>query len=398
MELHLPGAPAILDAVMGAIIAAQRARQALPGEFTLRAFLNGRVDLTQAEAVLGVIDATETKSLDAALKQLAGGMTRPLGKLRTDLLELLADLEAGFDFSEEDIEFVSLEETERRARAALEQVVVLLNRMSCRNQSSGSHRVVLLGLPNAGKSSLYNHVIEYVSCQNQEGGNRSRQSALVSDLRGTTRDYLETTIQYNGVPILLTDTPGLEPGQSNDVRSLDTKSQESTAFAEASADLVLFCVDATRANGDFPTWEEKRFLDLHPEAITVLTKCDRLPELPRSHSGETANSRPFAVNALRTSSTTGEGIDSLLKAVLGRLQGEGLPCEAVVSTAVRCRGVLVEAQAALESVCLLCQSGGDDAVIASELRIALEKIGLVTGEIHTDDILENIFSRFCVGK
>ncbi|MDO5565857.1 MAG: hypothetical protein Q4G59_04305, partial [Planctomycetia bacterium] len=105
-----------------------------------------------------------------------------------------------------------------------------------------------------------------------------------------------------------------------------------------------------------------------------------------------------SMEILRTSSTTGEGIDSLLETIQNRLRGNNLPCEAVASTAVRCRGVLEEARTALESVCLLCRNEGDEAVIASELRIALEKIGLVTGEVHTDDILENIFSRFCVGK
>ncbi|MDD3587362.1 MAG: 50S ribosome-binding GTPase, partial [Thermoguttaceae bacterium] len=383
--------------VIGAIIASRGARQALPGEFTLRAFLHGRVDLTQAEAVLGVIDATEGKSLDVALQQLAGGMTRPLAQLRTDLLELLADLEAGFDFSEEDIVFVSREEIAIRARRALDQVVSLLTRVSQRHESSISHRVVLLGEPNAGKSSLYNRIMEHVADRNASK-TIPHHTALVSDVRGTTRDYLETFIRYAGTSILLTDTPGLERIKPGERFSLDTKSQESTAIASADADLVLFCADVCRMGRDFPTCQEKQFLDRHADAILVLTKCDQFRSaLDREPQADGAYSSDGA-NVLRTSAATGEGINSLLETIQERLRGNYLPCEAVVSTAVRCRGVLEDARAALESVCLLCQEEGDEAVIASELRIALEKIGLVTGEVHTDDILENIFSRFCVGK
>ena len=170
-------------------------RLAQPGEFTLRAFLAGRIDLTQAEAVLGVVDAVDRRQLDVALEQLAGGLSHPLHALRDDLLNLLADLEAGLDFAEEDIRFVSSVELDRRLAGAAEKLDRLSARLSMRGEAHTAARVTLVGSPNVGKSSLFNAL--------------ARQSAaLVSPLPGTTRDYLAARIDAGGLTVELIDTAG----------------------------------------------------------------------------------------------------------------------------------------------------------------------------------------------
>ena len=165
-----------MEAVLAELFAAG-VRPASVGEFTLRAFLNGRIDLVQAEAVLGVIDALDTRRLTAALRQLAGGISDGIAQLRGDLLDLLADLEAGLDFVEEDIQFVSRGEISHRLTTVAEEVDRLLRHGESRMQSTGRARIVLAGLPNAGKSTLFNALA-------------GRNAALVSEASGTTRDYL----------------------------------------------------------------------------------------------------------------------------------------------------------------------------------------------------------------
>ncbi|MEX0700720.1 MAG: GTPase, partial [Planctomycetales bacterium] len=196
-ELHLPGSPPLLEAVLSALHD-RGARPARPGEFTLRAFLAGRIDLVQAEAVLGVIDAHDHRELETALGQLAGGLSGKIADVRRDLIDLLADLEAGLDFVDEDIEFVARHELAERVDRARGTVERLLDQASERMRTAGTRCVVLAGLPNAGKSTLFNALA-------------GREAALVSPIRGTTRDWLSAELDWQGLAIELIDTAGWGP-------------------------------------------------------------------------------------------------------------------------------------------------------------------------------------------
>ena len=194
VEIHTLGSPPLLEIVLRSICAAG-ARPAGPGEFTLRAFLAGRIDLTQAEAVLGVIDAGDRHELEIALGQLAGGLARPLHRLRNKLLDLLAQVEAGFDFADEDLAFITREELDRQLAEAESDAAAILRQVDSRHESSPGVRAVLVGRPNTGKSSLFNAL----------AGDRA---ALVSDHPGTTRDYLTAELDLDGVKCQLIDTAG----------------------------------------------------------------------------------------------------------------------------------------------------------------------------------------------
>jgi tRNA modification GTPase len=386
-ELHTIGSPPLLDALLRAVCSAG-ARLAEPGEFTLRAFLAGRLDLMQAEAVLGVIDAADRRQLDVALTQLAGGLSGPLAALRDELLNLLADLEAGLDFTEEDLQFISSTDLQRRLTAAAESVGQLLDRMHTRARTELEPRVALVGWPNVGKSSLFNALL-------------GRPAALVSDCPGTTRDYLTAPLTIGELTCRLTDTAGRE-FSDHDRDLLFDAAQRMTAEQAEQADLRLLCLDATREAND---WERSQ-LASGDRQLVVLTKCD-IVQPPSTSQAQgrppTTFHLPTAVaafprlNAVKTSAATGSGLDALKSAIREQLTAADSTA-VVAATATRCHESLRLAADCLSHARDLSASSAGEELIAAELRAALTELGKVVGTIYTDDILARIFSRFCIGK
>jgi tRNA modification GTPase len=373
-EIHTFGSPPILEAVLAALCAAG-ARPARPGEFTLRAFLAGRIDLTQAEAVLGVIDAASERDFNRALEQLAGGLAGPLGRLRSELLDLLAQLEAGLDFVEEDIEFITAAEMERQLTEAAQQVAQLAARMQSRGEAAESARAVLVGWPNVGKSSLFNALA-------------GRDAAIVSHLAGTTRDYLVARLDLDGVVCELIDTAGVEPNALRE--DIPQAAQASTAEQWRQAHVELFCLDATRAPND---WERQQLL--HKPAgqrLIVWTKTDL-------HDCRDEALSAVDEDACRTSSASGAGLSALRERLRTAIVDRGASdCQVVVATAERSRESLRLAAECLERARETVTGGGGEELVAAEVRTALSALGDVVGTVYTDDILDRIFSRFCIGK
>jgi tRNA modification GTPase len=360
-ELHLPASPPILEAALAAVCAAG-ARLARPGEFTLRAFLAGRLDLTQAEAVLGVIEAGSRQELAAALSQLAGGLARPLVQLRETLLDLLAHLEAGLDFVDEDIEFITPAELTAQLDSALAQVETIARRLAGRGEAGELPKVVLAGPPNAGKSSLLNALA-------------GAPAAIVSPLAGTTRDFVARRVRLGDRECLLIDTAGLaEDAPDGELSHL---AAEAASEQLRGADLVLLCREALKP--ETPSCSEA----FQPEALLVWTKCDLLSP---------GDSPPRG--GLPTSSRTGQGLADLRSAIWARLATG----TAVASTAARCRESLRLAAAALARASAAARSGGGQELVAAEVRLALEELGQVVGAVYTEDLLDRVFSRFCIGK
>jgi tRNA modification GTPase len=367
-ELHLPGSPPLLEAALEAVCHAG-ARLARPGEFTLRAFLAGRLDLTQAEAVLGVIDAGSRQELDAALSQLAGGLAKPLAALRGQLLDLLAELEAGLDFVEEDIEFISRDALQKQLAYAANAIAALMNQMHSRREAGSLPRIVLAGLPNAGKSSLLNALA-------------GEDAAIVSDIAGTTRDFVTRRTKIGDCECLITDTAGLIADSSPD--GVDAAAQIATREQTRQADLVLLCRDASQP----PETVQNDALEesLPPERLIVWTKCDLAPDNDKRPAKEPT--------AIHTSSLTGAGIAELRTKIATALTTQPSDTRTIVGTAERCRDSLTRA---LESI-NRARTIAEEDLIAAELRLALDELGLVAGVIYTDDILDRIFTRFCIGK
>ena len=221
---------------------AAKARIAEPGEFTMRAFLAGRLDLTQAEAVLGVIDAADQQELSVALSQLAGGLNRKLQSLRDQMIELLAHLEAGLDFVEEDIEFISQQQLTSQVGAVSEQLQVILNQLDSRLVQRNQVRVLLCGLPNVGKSSLLNALVD-------------EDAALVSEVAGTTRDYVARQLKIGEVDCTLIDTAGVELTWEQ-LSEIDQDAQEMTSQQAAMSHVEVLCIDGSRQG--LAPWESEQ--------------------------------------------------------------------------------------------------------------------------------------------
>jgi len=380
VELHTIGSQPLLDTVVRTLCESG-CRLAGPGEFTLRAFLSGRIDLPQAEAVLGVIDADDGKQLEVALRQLAGGIGQPLAALRERLLETTCHLEAEFDFADDDIEFIDRDLLRQKLRTSAQLIEQTLQQMRQRTSTSERHCVVLIGRPNAGKSSLFNALIQSARQRNISTTiSTNMVAAIVSPQPGTTRDRLEAEMQIGELSLTLFDTAGIEAVESIGDDQPRQLAQAVTREAVDPAELVLLCLES----GKEPTESENAFLhDNADRTMIVRTKCDLY-----SASGF----------GLQTSAETGEGLPQLLAAMETRLQCKNAHGEVVPATALRCRESLSLAAESLHNALQLTETRHDDILIVTEMRIALEHIGQMTGAVHNDEILDRIFSRFCIGK
>ena len=389
-EIHTVGSPPLLEAILSDLFAAG-ARPAQQGEFTLRAFLNGRLDLLQAEAVLGVIDARDQLELRTALDQLGGGLSTGIAGLRADLLDLLADLEAGLDFADEHIEFVSHTELVRRVQSGRDTLTAILDHADRRLTSRARSRVVLAGPPNAGKSTLFNALA-------------GRVAALVSPIAGTTRDYLAADIECAGVAITLIDTAGFETVGEG----IMAHAQRLRRDQLAQADLVIWCSAADTDHATMPFDVANETPVLH-----IMTKCDIAspknvgwtPRPSEKLSGCTDEAsmlrnpqQAVSVGHLTVSALTGHGLSELVFAVAARLSDAIGDSQMLGTTAARCRDSLLGACAALDRALEIAQHEVDQSLLAIEIRDAIDALGLIVGAIYTDDLLDRIFSRFCIGK
>ncbi|HEX5471851.1 MAG TPA: GTPase [Lacipirellulaceae bacterium] len=393
-EFHTIGSRPVLESLLAAACRAG-ARLAEPGEFTMRAFLAGRIDLTQAEAVLGVIDARGAADLDAALAQLSGGLARPLHELRQELLQLLAEIEAGLDFVEEDIEFISSAELVDRIQSADELLDRVQQQMTLRHVANEEAQIALVGPPNAGKSSLFNAMTA------RFGGNANREEnptppALVSPLRGTTRDYLVAPILLVGIRCQLIDTAGVD-GDRHEMKatsSIESLAQSLAAEQSKRATIRAVCIEAPCVAHDSQWNEITKSIRAVDCDIIVLTKADLTPyaALPFQLSVE--------IPAVLTSSRTGYGLDEFAAAIRDRLDHtDSAQCGQVVSaTANRCRESVRLSRQSLVLAAELVRAGGGNELVAIELRAALAELGKVVGAVYTDDLLDRIFGTFCIGK
>jgi tRNA modification GTPase len=357
-ELHFVSSPPLVELLVSEMLAAG-ARAAQPGEFTLRAFLSGKLDLTRVEAVLGVIEAGSRDEVREALNQLAGGMARPLHELRDDILNLLADVEAGLDFADEDLTFVGETDLLNRLSKGLALVTLLRRQIEQRGMSDRAFRVVLVGRPNAGKSSLFNAL----------GGR-----ALVSAQPGTTRDYLVCELETDGARIDLIDTAGWQPPRNE----ITIQAQALGDEQAKDADLVLLCVGAGR---ELTPDEEKWLVQRQPPVVGVATKCDL--------------GAP-AAGLLPTSAMTHAGLADLRRLLADRARTHARP--ALAPSLGRCRHHVDACLQCLRRAHHAVLFGEPPEILALELRTALDQLGEMVGAIYTDDLLERIFSRFCIGK
>lgn len=378
VEAHLPGSPALLDMVLDDLLAhgPGGVRLAEPGEFTRRAFLNGRIDLSQAEAVLAVIRARSEAELLAAAGKLQGSVARRCAALQDAVTELRVQVEAALDFAEHGIELVGEGEFLQRCARIRQEMEREAAKGRGELASDGTVHVVLCGPPNAGKSSLLNRLA-------------GSEAAIVHHRAGTTRDAVRAEIEVGGLFFRLTDTAGLAAGAEGP----DAEAVRRARQHAASCQLLVLVLDGS---APLPP-DAVPAADLPPRerVLCVINKCD----LPQVLAEGGLNADGFAWETVHTSALTGEGMDALRDALgrtvaEGRLDASAADCLFNARQRSALRGALAEVRAAQDAV----RAGMGYEFAAVNLREAADALGEVTGAVTPQGVLDRIFSQFCIGK
>ncbi len=357
------------------------ARLATPGEFTQRAFLNGKMDLSQAEAVADLIASSSAASHRMAISQMKGGFSAELMKLRAELLRITSLLELELDFSEEDVEFADRSELLRLAG----NIEVLLERL-CRSFSLGNVikngvPVAIVGNTNVGKSTLLNALLQ-------------EEKAIVSDIAGTTRDVIEDTINLNGITFRFIDTAGIRT-TSDEIENMGI---ERTFSKISQASVVLLLTDLQRGAESFEEYycEVKKHLADSAELIVVLNKTDQVDDLLTPQ--ETIRFFTSGEKIIPISARTGFNLEVLIHELTDVVNLNELNSSDVIVSNVRHYEALRQAHLAVERVISGLSSGLSGEFVSQDIRECLHYLGEITGEITTDEVLGNIFKNFCIGK
>ena len=363
VELQGHGGPVVMQMLLNAVLAAG-ARLARPGEFSERAFLNGQIDLAQAEAVADLIASASTQAARGAVRSLSGEFSSHINQLDADVLKLRVSVEAAIDFPDEEVEFLAEGRVGEQIEALIGAVQALTQRGRQGALLTQGISIAIIGAPNAGKSSLLNRL-------------SGEEAAIVTDIPGTTRDLLKVDLVLDGLPIRLVDTAGLR----DTADPVEVEGVRRARLAAETADLILEVCDLAVA--------QERTEPSSPErTLRVENKID-LVDVPPGLVSDSPST-------VRVSCLTGAGIDALKGAIKHRVgfSGEG----STFSARQRHIEALNAALAALENAAERLESNAAAEIIAEELRLAHLALGEITGETTPDDLLGSIFATFCIGK
>lgn len=390
IEIHTFGSPPLLEMLMETLLssgsknvcrgngkeAVKNIRIAEPGEFTKRAFLNGRISLAEAESVLHIIRSQTDSELLMAVSNLKGRLTERMNDIQGELVKLCARIEAAIDFLDQDIELITLDETKEQLEHIKEKLYIVAGSGQKPRISHYGVKTVLVGWPNAGKSSLFNKLL-----------NHSR--AIVTQVSGTTRDTLEADVDLEGINFRIIDTAGIAYGKGE----LESVIEQRTSGSIDTAQIVIFVIDGCMNLSS----EQIKFFDsiTTRSKIIVINKIDLQQKTCYEDLSPEMNTFPV----IKTSVLTGEGLNELKKTMVSSVFENNIDLSAsdVVFT-MRQRVVLNRALDILEQTSDSLNEGIGYELVAIDLRKALDTIGEVTGEVLTDDILDRIFSEFCIGK
>jgi tRNA modification GTPase len=373
VEIHGHGGAFLAQQILGLVLA-QGARQAEPGEFTKRAFLNGRLDLAQAEAVLDLIRARTEKSAELALQQATGELSKWVEELREELLQILVQVEAAIDFPEEEIELLQRQNLTRKVDRLREKIDAIIATYDWGKLFREGVRVCICGSPNVGKSSLLNALL-------------GEERVIVTPVPGTTRDVIEESINLNGLPVVLWDTAGIHETEDQIERIGVKLSRERMEKADA----MVFVVD-----GSMPLTADDRVLSgeiAGKKTLLTINKSD----LPRVAVVDELTQALGPSRIASVSAKTGEGINQLkenLRELILHTETE----PSVVITNLRHRSALMRGEVALKHALISLGENQAPEFIAVDLSQASEALEEIVGAIRNDDILERIFSDFCIGK
>ena len=371
VEISAHGSRYVVERIL-ALFTHQGVRMAYAGEFTRRAFVAGKMDLSQAEAVADIIAAESRASHAVASTQMRGAYSEELGALRDKLLQITSLLELELDFSEEDVEFADRSHLEDLLQQTYKRVVELADSFSLGNALKEGVNVAIVGRPNVGKSTLLNRLV-------------GEDRAMVSDIAGTTRDTIEATCNIGGIVFRFVDTAGLH--STEDV--LERMGIERTSEALRKAHIILWLTDdnSTLMSDDMQGYE--------PSAEQVVYKVVTKIDLQENYDSTLNNN---AADVIYLSAKTGAGVDELQKVLQSRFDAQSAYRGDVVVSSQRHYEALRESAESLQAALSALRSGLPTDLLSEDIRQVLYHLGTISGEITSEDILQNIFSRFCIGK
>jgi len=366
LEIAAHSAPVILEAIVQQAVT-QGARLANPGEFTERAFLSGRIDLTQAEAVRDLIDAQTLHQARIAAQQMEGALARRIQPVKQALIELIAALEAGIDFAEDDIDVMPAAVIAGKLAAVTAPLTQLAASFAYGRIVRDGLALAIVGRPNAGKSSLFNRLIE-------------RERAIVTATPGTTRDPVSERVSLGGIPVELTDTAGLRESADEAEALGIAKSHE----AMADADIVLLVLDAAQP--------------LHASDAALIERLQGRPHLVIANKSDLADPQSITAPGIRTSALTGEGIPALREAILTLAGGSAQQADTGMLTNLRQRQSIENALEGMSRAQTAVAIGTPHEMLLLDVYATLRGLDTLTGVTTADDVLNLIFSTFCIGK
>lgn len=371
VEISCHGSNYIIQQIISLLIS-KGARAAKPGEFTLRAFLNGGLDLSQAEAVADLIASDSKASHEVAMQQMRGGFSNELKNLRTQLIHFASMIELELDFAEEDVEFANRDELRTLVQRINKVLQRLIHSFEVGNVIKNGVPVVIAGKPNVGKSTLLNALL-------------NEERAIVSDIAGTTRDTIEDEININGVVFRFIDTAGIR--ETADV--IEAKGVERSLEKMRQAKLIIYMVDAQEEQATVLTQLE----DLAKQEIPYLFIVNKVELL-----SETQKAFYLANGALLISAKAKVGMDILEQALLEKVNLSNVNTSETLVTNIRHVEALKQTQNSLNNVLGNIDNPITSDFLAMDIKQALHYLGEITGTVTTDDLLENIFTKFCIGK
>lgn len=370
--------PLIINKIIAEIVQAGT-RVAEPGEFTFRAFMNGKIDLSQAEAVAEIIDARSRQSLTQSMRHLEGKLSEQINEIKKEIVSYLSLLEISLDFSEEEIEIMPYAQLEEKIESTTARINQLLQTYDYGRLLHEGIKLLILGKPNVGKSSLLNLLLE-------------RERAIVSDVPGTTRDYIEASVEIDGLAVQAVDTAGIRKTEDM-VEAIGVKRALEQLH---SADIVLCVFEGQH----LPDEDDEVLLDIiktnreNVNFVLVINKTD-LGILPETEETLKKPGLPL----IKISAKENSGINLLKQGIKSRLfKDQSLETEEIVVTSARHKKALEKTAEALSNSLQAIKSNATEEILAVDIRLALDSLGEITGETTSEEILNNIFANFCIGK
>ncbi len=374
VEITCHGSPYVLEQVLQACLQ-NGARLAKPGEFTQRAFLNGKMDLAQAESVADIIAANTAAAQQTALQHLRGGFSKDLLLLREELIRFSALIELELDFSGEDVEFADRTEFKNLISRIHQTVMQLLQSFKLGNAIKQGIQVAIIGKPNAGKSTLLNALL-------------NEERAIVSDIPGTTRDTIEETLNINSILFRLIDTAGIRSSKGDVIEDIGIERSKTNA---AKADIIIYLQDIT----DESETENEEWLK--PYEGKILQVYNKYDEAWGNYLNDT-EAVIDAVDSIHISAKHGKGIETLKEALYGKAIGEQINTENTIVTNTRHYNALLKVAESLNEIQASMESSLPGDLLALDIRTCLHHLGTITGQVTHEDQLDFIFSKFCIGK